>query len=111
MRRFIIRLWRGEFRPAFAFWVAHAGVWLLGMLLFQFLSTSLSMAVKPLVGVPLGLVLVAYNVIAFAGAVRSARKAACPGWLRVMAGLASAALVLLSVWVPLYFLGRPLIVL
>jgi len=111
MRRFIIGLWRGEFRPAFAFWVGHAGVWLLGMLLFQFLSASLSMAAKPFVGLPLGLVFVAYNAIAFAGVVRSARKGICPRWIRVIAGLASAALVLSSCWVPLYFLGRPLIML
>jgi hypothetical protein len=72
-------LWRGEFRPAFAFWVAHAqSIWLLGMLLFQFLSASLSMAGKPLVGVPLGLVFVAYNAIAFAGVVRSAERAPAP---------------------------------
>jgi len=111
MRSFIIRLWRGDLSPAGTFWGAHVAVWALGMLLFQWLSASLSMAAKPLVGLPLGLVFVGYNTIACVGVVRSARKKNRQQWPQVVMTLASVLLWLLSCWVPLYFLGRPLIAL
>ena len=109
MRVFIIRLWRGNLSPAGAFWAAHVAVWVLGMLFFQFLSMSLSMTTKPLVGLPLGLVFLVYNAVAFVGVVRSTRNGSVKSWLRVIMCLASALLLLLSCWVALYFLGRPLI--
>ena len=111
MRTFIIRLWRGELTPAGTFWGAHVAVWVLGMLLFQWLSAVLSMAAKPLVGLPLGLVFVGYNAIACVGVVRSTRKTDPKRWPQVVMTLASLLLWLLSCWVPLYFLGRPLIAL
>ena len=111
MRSLIIRLWRGEFGPAGTFWVAHVAVWALGMLLFQVLSMSLGMGAKPFVGLPLGLVFVGYNAIACIGVVRSTRKQGRQGWSQAIMILASALLLLLSCWVPLYFLGRPLIAL
>ncbi len=111
MRILIIRLWRGELSPAGTFWVAHVAVWILGMLVFQLLSSSLSMGTKPLVGLPLGLVFVGYNAVACVGVIRSTRKQGRKGWSQVIMPLASGLLLLLSCWVPLYFLGRPLIVL
>jgi hypothetical protein len=111
MRFLIIRLWRGELSPAGTFWVAHVAVWVLGMLLFQVLSVSLSMATKPLVGLPLGLVFVGYNAVACISVARSTRKRSRKGWAQVIMPLASGLLLLLSCWVPLYFLGRPLIAL
>jgi len=111
MRSFIIRLWRGDLTAAGTFWGAHVGVWVLGMLLFQLLSGFLSMGAKPLVGLPLGLVFVGYNTIACVGVVRSTRKTDRQRWPQVVMTLASGLLWLLSCWVPLYFLGRPLIAL
>lgn len=111
MRFIIIRLWRGELSPAGTFWVAHVAVWVLGMLVFQLLSASLSMGTKPLVGLPLGLVFVGFNAVACVGVIRSTRKQGRKGWSRIIMIVASVLLLLLSCWVPLYFLGRPLIVL
>ncbi|MBN2313389.1 MAG: hypothetical protein JXM79_05630 [Sedimentisphaerales bacterium] len=111
MRSFIIRLWRGELPPAGTFWGAHVAVLALGMLLFQWLSTVLSMDAQPLVGLPLGLIFVGYNTIACVGVVRSTRKRDKKRWPQVVMILASVLLWLLSCWVPLYFLGRPLIAL
>ena len=111
MRSFIIRLWRGELTPAGTFWGGHVVVWVLGMLLFQLLSAFLSMAAKPFIGLPLGLVFVGYNTIACVGVARSTRKKDRKRWSQVIMTLVSGLLWLLSCWVPLYFLGRPLIVL
>ena len=111
MRSLIIKLWRGELSPVVTFWGAHVAVWALGMLLFQLLSMSLSMATKPLVGLPLGLVFVGYNIVACVSVARSTRKRSRKGWTQVIMPVASGLLLLLSCWVPLYFLGRPLIAL
>jgi len=109
MRSFIIKLWRGNLSPAGAFCVAHVAVWVLGMLFFQLLSNFLSMATKPLVGLPLGFVFLVYNAVAFVGVVRSTRSGTVKKWLRIIICLASSLLLLLSCWIPLYFLGRPLV--
>ena len=111
MRFYIIRLWRGEFGATHTFWVAHVVLWALGMFLFQLLSTFLSMEAKPFVGLPLGLIFVGYNIVAYVGVVRSTRKGNRTRWPRVIMILVSLLLLLLSCWVPLYFLGRPLIAL
>ena len=111
MRFLLIKLWRGELSPAGTFWAAHVAVWALGMLLFQWLSGFLSMAAKPFVGLPLGLVFVGYNAVACMGVVRSTRKQDRKGGAQTVMPLVSVLLLLLSCWVPLYFLGRSLIVL
>ncbi|MBN1807296.1 MAG: hypothetical protein JW837_18770 [Sedimentisphaerales bacterium] len=108
MRFFIIGLWRGNLGPANTFWAAHVAVWGIGMFFFQFLSKFLSMNAKPLIGLPLGLVFLAYNVAAFVGVIRSTRNAKVKRWSRIVMCLASAMLLLLSCWVALYFLGRPM---
>ena len=74
MRRLFLELWRGEMTLAWAFWVAHTAVWLSGMVFSQLLSISISMAAKPVVGVPFGLIFVFYNVLALVGVTRSARR-------------------------------------
>jgi len=84
MRFYIIRLWRGELSSASTFWVAHVAVWVLGMFLFQLLSSFLSMGTKPLVGLPLGLMFVGYNTIACIGVIRSTRKGSRTGWSQVI---------------------------
>jgi len=109
MRVFLIRLWRGNLSPTGTFWAAHVAVWVVGMIFFQFLSRFLSMNTKPLVGLPLGLVFLVYNAVAFVGVVRSTRNGNVKKWLRIIMCLASGLILLLSCWVALYFLGRPLI--
>jgi hypothetical protein len=105
----MISLWRGNFSPASTFWAAHVAVWVVGMIFFQFLSKFLSMNTKPLVGLPLGIVFLVYNAVALVGVVRSTRNGNVKKSLRIIMCLASALLLLLSCWVALYFLGRPLI--
>ena len=95
---------------AWAFWVAHTAVWLSGMGFFQLLSASISMAAKPVVGVPMGLLFVFYNMLALVGVTRSARRGGTKRVFRFAAVFASALLLVLSAWVPLYFLGRPIFV-
>ena len=106
MRRVFVKLWRGEIALVRMFWVAHVAVWLGSVFLFQLLSVSINMAVKPVVGVPLGLLFVLYNII---GVIRSARRAD-RGLLRIVAPLISLLLVMLSLWVPVYFSGRPIFI-
>jgi hypothetical protein len=109
MWSFIIRLWRGNLGPTVTFWAAHVAVWMLGMIFFQFLSMFLSMNLKPPIGLPLGLVFLIYNVVAFVGVLRSAQDGNVKKGLRAIICSVSAILLLLSCWIPLYFLGRPLI--
>ena len=101
-------LWRGGMPLGRAFLLAHLIVWIICVILFQLLSTVLSQGARTILGTPLGLLFVAYNVLAFTGVFRAARKRL--GTPAVIAAFVSGLLALLSLWVPLYFYGRPLLV-
>jgi hypothetical protein len=103
-------LWRGEWGLARAFGLGHVLVWVLAVAAFQAISLTLGMGPRRAVGTPLGLLFAAYNGVALVGVVRSARHAG-RGVLRWMAPPVSVLLTLAALWVPLYFWGRPLIVL
>ena len=110
MYRFLKQLGQGDFSLGRTFLGAHLGVWLIGIVFFQLLSAHLSMALKRPIGLPLGLIFVAYNILAFLGVIRSARQQD-KAWFRLVAPLLSFLLLLLSLWIPLYFYGRPLLIL
>ena len=92
-----------------AFWVAHVTVWLAGVIFFQILSISIGQALGAAVGLPLGLIFVIYNMLALVGVARSERGRVGQPVLRITAVFTSALLLVLSAWVPLYFYGRPII--
>jgi hypothetical protein len=102
------KLWQGEMSLARTFLLAHVVVWLVGVFFFQLLSVSISMAAKPAIGVPLGVLFVVYNFFALVSVARSARRRGSRRVFRIAAVLTSVLLLALSVWVPLYFLGRPI---
>jgi len=78
--------------------------------LLELLSDTLSMYERRLVGMPLGILFVVFNIIALIAVVRASSKHEHIA-IRYGARATSAVLLLLSLWVPVYFYGRPLIVL
>jgi len=109
MLRFYSKLWRGEMKLVHTFWIANVAVWLAFMFFFHLLSNVLSMSSGPVVGMPLGLIFVFYNTAALSGVIRSSRKDGTKKFYRFFAILISFLLLILSLWVPLYFYGKPLI--
>ena len=93
------------------FWIAHVTVWISGMIIFNFLSDIINMANKPFIGMPLGMLFVIYNIIALLGVIQSSTKHKTNKVMRVIAIIISAYLFLVSVYVPVYFWGRPIIML
>ena len=91
------------------FWIANVAVWLACMFCFHLLSKVLSMSSGPVVGMPLGLIFVIHNATALSGVIRSSRKGGTKKFYRFFAILISFLLLILSLWVPLYFYGKPLI--
>ncbi len=61
------------------------------------------------VGMPLGLIFVIHNAAALFGVIRSSYKDGTKKIIRFSAILTSFLLLMLSLWVPLYFYGKPLI--
>jgi hypothetical protein len=110
VRDWLIHLWRGDLTLGRAFGWAHLAVWVLGIILFQLLSSSLSMAMKRPIGTSLGFVFVAYNIVALVGVFRSAGRRK-HGWLRLVVPFLSVILAVLSLWIPVYFYGRPIFIL
>lgn len=109
MLRFYSKLWRSEMKLAHTFWLANVTVWLACMFFFQLLSKFLGMNSGPVVGMPLGLIFVIYNTVALSGVMRSSRKGGTKKFYRFFAIAISFLLLILSLWVPLYFYGKPLI--
>ena len=109
MLRFYSKLWRGEMKLVHTFWIANVAVWLACMFFFHLLSNVLSMSSGPVVGMPLGLIFVFYNTAALSGVIRSSRKDGTKKFYRFFAIFISFLLLILSLWVPLYFYGKPLI--
>ena len=106
---FYSKLWRGELKLAHAFWIANGAVWLACMFFFHLLSNVLSMSSGPVVGMPLGLIFVMYNTVALFGVIRSSRNGDTRKIFNVFAIIISFLLLILSLWVPIYFYGKPLI--
>jgi hypothetical protein len=109
MIRFYFKLWRGEIKLVHAFWIADVAVWLVCMFFFHLLSKVLSMSSGPVVGMPLGLIFVIYNTVALFGVIRSSRKGGTKKIFGFFAIVISFLLLILSLWVPIYFYGKPLI--
>ena len=109
MIRFYFKLWRGEIKLVHAFWIADVAVWLVCMFFFHLLSNVLSMSSGPVVGMPLGLIFVIYNTVALFGVIRSSRKGGTKKIFGFFAIVISFLLLILSLWVPIYFYGKPLI--
>jgi len=109
MLRFYSKLWRGEMKLVHTFWLANVTVWLACIFFFQLLSNVLSMSSGPVVGMPLGLIFVLHNAVALSGVIRSSRKGGTKKFFRFLAITISFLLLILSLWVPLYFYGKPLI--
>jgi zinc transporter ZupT len=76
---------------------------------FHLLSMVLSMSSGPVIGMPLGLVFVIHNLAALFGVMRSSYKDGTKKIIRFLAIATSFLLLILSLWVPLYFYGKPLI--
>lgn len=109
MLSFYSKLWRGEMKLVHTFWIANVTVWLACMFFFHLLSNFLSMSSGPVVGMPLGLIFVLYNTAALSGVIRSSRKSGTKKIYRFFTILISFLLLILSLWVPIYFYGKPLI--
>jgi hypothetical protein len=109
MFKFYSKLWRGELKLAHTFWIANVAVWLACMFFFHLLSKVLSMSSGPVVGMPLGLIFVIYNAVALSGVIRSSRKGGTKKIYGFFTILISFLLLILSLWVPIYFYGKPLI--
>lgn len=107
-RHFFTKIGRGEMRLVKLFWVAHVLVWGVGIFLFQFLSTAISMTARPLVGIPLGLLFVLYNITALSGVIRSARSGDYKLVIKIGAIVVSGLLAIFSLWVPVFFWGMPI---
>jgi len=103
------RLWRGELGLARTFFLAHLLTWVVGMVCFNIFAQSTGMGTRSLVGTPLGILFVAYNVVALTGVIRAAMGKG-QGILRYLACILSALLLLLSLWIPIYLYGKPLFV-
>ena len=91
------------------FWIANVAVWLACMFFFHLLSNVLSMSSGAVVGMPLGLIFVIHNAVALFGVIRSTHKGGTKKFNRFFAILISFLLLILSLWVPIYFYGKPLI--
>jgi hypothetical protein len=104
------RLLNGERCLGYTLWVFHVAVWLLVLVLLEFLSKTLGMSARRLVGTPIGILFVVFNIIALMAVVKASGKQNSIT-KKVGARAISAGLLILSLWAPVYFYGRPLIVL
>ena len=109
MIRYYFRLWRGEIKLVHAFWIANVTVWLVCVFFFNLLSKALSMSSGPIIGMPLGMIFVIHNAVALSGVIRSSNKEGTKKIVRLFAIVISFLLLILSLWVPIYFYGKPLI--
>ena len=67
------------------------------------------MSSGPVVGMPLGLIFVIHNTAALSGVVRSSHKGDTKNIYRFFTIIISFLLLIFSLWVPIYFYGKPLI--
>jgi len=110
MKRFtktMRRLLAGELGLPITFWLFDAGLWVILLLCLNFLSRAFF--VPRVSGIFLGLLFVAFSLAGLVAVINATKQSQRRGASRLAVFL-SFLLLLLSLYVPLYFSGKPLIV-